>query len=94
MTGRRKRLIDVSEDELPWRRSHRIMGWTREERELWVAKMGREPTADEWRAHIHALWDAYCDEWQAYQACWKAEKERRAEAEACKVVSLFPPPPG
>jgi hypothetical protein len=79
----------VNEDELPWRRSHRIMGWTSEERELWVAKMGREPTADEWRKHIHDLWD----EWAALQALSKAEKECRAEAEASKVVSLFPPPP-
>jgi len=92
--GRRKRLIDVSEEELLWRRCHRIMDWTREERELWVAKMGREPTAEEWRKHIHDLWDAHCDWAAADEARWKAEKERRAEAEAHKVVSLFPPPPG
>jgi hypothetical protein len=91
MRGRAKQLIEASEDELPWRRDNLIVNWTRQEWELWTAKMGREPTHEEFRKHIHDLWNVYCDEDAAYRAWWKAEKERRAEAEANKVVSLFSP---
>jgi hypothetical protein len=52
-------------------------------KELWVAKMGRKPTVEEFRQHIHALWDAFCDWWDAFEKALEKDREN-------KVVALRP----
>jgi hypothetical protein len=93
LMAKRKTLIESSEDDLPWRRDRLIVNWTSDEWQLWTAKLGREPTLAEFRQHIHDLWDAHCDEWVAVRAQAEAAKAQRAQAEANKVVSLFPNEP-
>jgi hypothetical protein len=45
--------------------------------------VGRKPTVEEFRQHIHALWDAFCDWWDAFEKALEKDREN-------KVVALRP----